>query len=178
MPENSPRASAQDVRTRTFSWHDPKLSVQPALSMSGLEFIRKVMNGEADLPPIMELVSFRFVKAEPGEVTCEFEPAEFHYNPIGAVHGGIACTLLDSAMSCSVYASLPAGMVFTTLHVDVSFVRPISLETGVMRCEGKVVHSGSRIATAEARLIDMSGKIYAHGTTTCLVFPTGATASK
>lgn len=160
-----------NARSRTITWANPRMLAGTARSMSGLEFMRKIMQGEVPLPPIMELIDFQFTRVEPGEITIEFEASEFHYNPIGMVHGGIACTLLDSAMSCAVYASLPTGMAFTTLQLNVNFIRTISLESGLLRCEGKVVHGGARTATAEARLVDTKGKLYAHSATTCLTTP-------
>jgi uncharacterized protein (TIGR00369 family) len=101
----------------------------------------------------------------------EFEPAEFHYNPIGVVHGAMAGMLLDSTMGCSVQSTLPAGVGYTTLEFKVNMVRPVTLKTGLMRAEGRVIHVGTRVATAEGKLIDAAGKIYAHATTTCLIFP-------
>jgi uncharacterized protein (TIGR00369 family) len=99
----------------------------------------------------------------------EVTPAEHHYNPIGVVHGGLAMTLLDSAMACSVQTQIPAGSGYTTLEVKINLVRAITSSTGKLRSIGKVLHAGNRIATAEGRLEDASGKLYAHGTTTCIV---------
>lgn len=160
-----------DNRTRTITWEDPRKLFAVARTMSGLEFTRQVMRGEVRLPPIMELVDFRFTRVEPGEIEIEMTPQEFHFNPIGAVHGGIACTLLDSAMSCAVYAALPAGTAFTTLQLNVNLVRSVTLDSGPLRAEGKVTHSGTRTATAQAQLLDMQGRLYAHSSTTCMVFP-------
>ncbi len=97
-------------------------------------------------------------------------PAEYHYNPIGAVHGGLARTLADSAMGCAVHTMLPAGVGYTTLEIKTNLLRPIAVETGRLLCEGKTIHVGGRIATAEARLTDEVGRLYAHATTTCMVF--------
>ena len=99
----------------------------------------------------------------------EVTPGEQQYNPIGVVHGGLALTLLDSAMACAVQTQLPPGSGYTTLEVKVNLVRAITTRTGKLRAIGKVLHSGSRIGTAEGRLEDLSGKLYAHGTTTCIV---------
>ncbi|MBC8075392.1 MAG: PaaI family thioesterase, partial [Chloroflexales bacterium] len=96
-------------------------------------------------------------------------PAEYHYNPIGSVHGGVAATLCDSAMACAIHTTLPAGVGYTTLELKVNFVRPITVQTGRVTCEGTLIHMGGRVATAEARLTDASGALYAHATTTCLV---------
>jgi uncharacterized protein (TIGR00369 family) len=160
-----------DNRTRTITWEDPRKLFGIASAMSGLELMRKMMEGEVRLPPIMELVDFRFRRVDPGEVDFVFTPQEFHFNPIGAVHGGVACTLLDSAMSCAVYAAIPQGTAFTTLQLNVNLIRSITLDSGELRCEGKVTHKGGRTATAEARMVDAGGRLYAHGTTTCMVFP-------
>jgi uncharacterized protein (TIGR00369 family) len=114
-------------------------------------------------------MGFRGVEAEPGRARFEMEPGLQHYNPIGSVHGGVALTLLDSAMGCAVHTVLERGVRYTTLEVKTNFVRPIAAETGVISCEGTVVHVGSRVATAEGRLTDAAGKLLAHGTTTCLI---------
>ena len=109
------------------------------------------------------------MEVEEGRALFVCTPAEYHYNPIGAVHGGLACTLLDSAMGCAVHTMLPAGVGYTTVELKVSFLRPITLKTGRLLCEGTIIHLGSRIATAEARLLDTSGKLYGHATTTCMI---------
>lgn len=158
------------ARTRTISWEDPRTLFGIARTMSGLDFMRKIMRGEVRLPPIMELIDFQFTRVEPGEVHIGFTPQEFHFNPIGAVHGGVACTLLDSAMSCAIYAAIPAGTAFTTLQLNVHLIRGIGLETGTMRCEGAVTHCGTRTGTAEAKLVDAKGRLYAHASTTCLIY--------
>jgi uncharacterized protein (TIGR00369 family) len=98
------------------------------------------------------------------------EPAEYHYNPIGLVHGGLACTLLDSAMGCAVHTTLPAGTGYTTLELKVNLIRPLTRETGRVLCEGTIIHVGGRTATAEARITDAAGALYAHATTTCMIF--------
>jgi uncharacterized protein (TIGR00369 family) len=138
---------------------------------SGLEFLQKIVNGELPQPPIAALLGFRVAKVERGFAMFEFEPAEFHYNPIGVVHGAMAGMLLDSTMGCSVQTTLPAGVGYTTLEFKVNMVRAVTVKTGPMRAEGRLIHAGSRVATAEGKLIDAGDKIYAHATTTCLIFP-------
>jgi uncharacterized protein (TIGR00369 family) len=115
--------------------------------MSGLEFLGAMQKGELPLPPICELVSFEPAEIEEGRVVFECTPAEYHYNPIGAVHGGLACTLFDSAMGCAVHTMLPAGVGYTTVELKVNFLRPIALQTGRLRCEGTTIHVGGHIAT-------------------------------
>lgn len=145
-----------------------------AQGMTGLEFMQAIVDGRLPSPPITETMGFQGGgTAEKGKVTFVGEPGEHLYNPIGSVHGGFAMTILDSAMGCAVHTTLAAGELYTTLEVKVNFVRPITLNTGPVRCEGIVVHRGGKIVTAEGRLIaERSGKLLAHGTTTCLVVKT------
>ena len=149
---------------------DPREVAARGLQLSGLAYIQAIFAGELPQPPIADLVGFRGVEAEPGRAVFELLPGPQHYNPIGSVHGGIALTLLDSAMGCAVHTLLEAGVGYTTLEVKTNFVRAITADTGLVRCEGVVIHRGSRIATAEGRLTDQGGKLLAHGTTTCLIF--------
>lgn len=140
------------------------------LELAGIDYVRAIFAGELPAPPIAELIGFRGVEAEPGRAVFEIVPGEQHYNPIGSVHGGVALTLLDSAMGCAIHTLLEAGVGYATLEVKANFVRPILAETGLVRCEGTVLHAGSRVATAEGRVTDEAGKLLAHGTTTCLIF--------
>jgi uncharacterized protein (TIGR00369 family) len=149
---------------------DPRDVATKGLALSGMEYIQAIFAGELPPPPIAQLMGFRGVSAEPGRAVFEMEPGPQHYNPIGSVHGGIALTLLDSAMGCAVHTLLERGVGYTTLEVKTNFVRPITVDTGLIRCEGVVIHRGSRIATAEGKLTDAEGKLLAHGTTTCLIF--------
>ncbi|HZS09950.1 MAG TPA: PaaI family thioesterase [Blastocatellia bacterium] len=157
------------ARKHTISWHDPLANAESRRRLSGLEAIQKMLAGELPPPPIAGLMNMNLVEAVEGNVVFTAEPAEFHYNPIGSVHGGFAATLLDSAMGCAVQTMLPAGVGWTTLELKVNYIRPMSMQTGLVRCEGRVIHSGGRVATAEGRIIDREGKLYAHGTTTCLI---------
>ncbi len=153
----------------TDSTADPREVAERGLELSGLDYIGAILNGGLPVPPIAELMGFRLVEAEPGRAVFEMEAGSEHYNPIGSVHGGVALTLLDSAMGCAVHTLLEAGVRYTTLEVKTNFVRPITVDTGTIRCEGTVLHKGSRIATAEGKLTDASGRLLAHGTTTCLI---------
>ena len=148
---------------------DPREVADRGRRLSGLDYIHAIVRGELPAPPISHLVGFRLVDAEPGRALFEMEPGPQHYNPIGSVHGGIALTLLDSAMGCAVHTLLDAGVGYTTIEVKTNFVRAITADTGVIRCEGTVIHKGSRVATAEGKLTDSAGKLLAHGTTTCLI---------
>jgi uncharacterized protein (TIGR00369 family) len=160
---------AAEPRTRTITWKDPMLSAGAARGASGIEFLQKVVSGEIPPPPISVLMNFSITKVEPGYALFECDPAEYHYNPIGVVHGGLAATLLDSCMSCAVQTTVPAGSAYTTLELKVHLVRAITSKTGHLRAEGRLIHGGSRMGTAEGKLIDKDGKLYAHGTTTCMI---------
>jgi len=138
--------------------------------VTGLEMMRALAAGELPGAPIAELLRFAPVEVEEGRVVFAATPGPEHYNPIGTVHGGLAATLLDSAMACAVHSTLPAGVAYTTLELKVNFTRPITSETGRILCEGTVVHRGGRVATAEGRVYaEEDGRLLAHGTTTCLI---------
>ena len=156
-------------RTRTYSWDDPFAGLGAARTMTGLEYLRAIARRELPAPPIAATLDFTIDAIEEGRVTFAIEPQEFHYNPIGVVHGGLAATLCDSAMGCAVHSTLPAGTAYTTLELKVNYIRALTKETGLIRCEGKTIAVGGRIATAEARMIDEAGTLYAHATTTCLI---------
>jgi uncharacterized protein (TIGR00369 family) len=156
-------------RSRTITWEDPRRSAQAAPVMSGLEYLQAMFRGDLPSPPIMALLSIEAELAEEGRVVFAVTPAEFHYNPIGTVHGGLAATICDSALGCAVHSTLPAGAGYTTLELKVNFVRPVTVDTGRLRCEGRIIQVGGRVATAEARVTDARGTLYAHATTTCLV---------
>jgi uncharacterized protein (TIGR00369 family) len=158
-------------RSRTYSWEDPIALRDAGAALSGLDYLNAVFGGRLPPPPIAATLDFTGAEVDEGRAVFVAEPGEFLYNPIGVVHGGFAMTILDSAMGCAVHSMLAAGEGYTSLETSVNFVRPITLKTGRVRCEGKVIHRGGRIATAEGRLIEQStGKLLAHGTTTCLVF--------
>jgi uncharacterized protein (TIGR00369 family) len=138
--------------------------------VTGLQVLQAIAAGELPGAPIAELLGFEPIEAEEGRVVFAAVPDHRHYNPIGTVHGGLAATLLDSAMGCAVHSTLPAGTGYTTLELKVNFTRPITTETGRILCEGTVVHRGGRVATAEGRVYAAAdGKLLAHGTTTCLI---------
>lgn len=158
------------VRSRTFTWQDPLPGAQAGARMSGMEYLRAMGRGELPYPPMMATLGMGVSEVEEGRVVFHADPAEYHYNPIGVVHGGLAATLADSAMGCAVHTLLPAGAGYTTLEIKVNFVRPLTRDTGRVFCEGRTVHLGGRVATAEARVTDAEGRLYAHATTTCMVF--------
>ena len=156
-------------RSLTVNWEDPIAAFAAGKALAGLDYMKEMIAGRIAPPPIAVLLGFTLTQVEPGQVVFECTPGERHYNPIGVVHGGLAMTLLDSAMGCCVQSRTPAGGGYTTLEAKTNLVRPITAETGPLRAVGKVVHAGKRVATAEARLQDPSGKLYAHATSTCIV---------
>ena len=153
-----------------MSWEDPRALAEAGRGLSGLEYLRKIAAGELPRPPMGELLDFGLAELGEGRAVFTVEPAEYHYNPIGVVHGGLAATLLDSAMGCAVHSTLPAGAGYTTLEIKVNFIRPMTAGTGPVRCEAEAVHVGGRTATASGRIVDAAGKLYAHATTTCMIF--------
>ncbi|RMF82542.1 MAG: PaaI family thioesterase [Chloroflexi bacterium] len=159
------------ARERTFTWQSTASSVEQLPNMSGLEFLHAIIAGDLPQPPMAYALNFYLAEAEPGKAVFIGEPGEFHYNPLGVVHGGFASTLLDSAMACACHTTLPQGIGFTTLELKINLVRAITVATGTLRAEGEALHTGKRVLTAAGKLIDADGKLYAHGTTTCLAFP-------
>jgi uncharacterized protein (TIGR00369 family) len=157
-------------RQRGYQWQDPAVSAGAAQAMAGLDFLRAIADGTLPAPPIARTLGFDVVAVEPGRVVFEFTPAEYHYNPIGSVHGGVYATMCDSACGCAVHSMLPAGAAYTSQDLTVKFLRPVTASTGALRCEGTVIHLGSRTALAQASLSDGGGRRYAHATSSCLIF--------
>jgi uncharacterized protein (TIGR00369 family) len=162
-------------RTRAFAWTDPTAIAERARRQGGLEFLRSIAGRDvAQAAPVAECLGFQLVEVEEGRVVFELAPAEWHYNPLGTVHGGVIATLCDSAAGAAVHSTLPMGCMYTTLEIKVAFLRALTSSRGGpdrVRCEGLVLARGRRVSTAEARLVDASGKLYAHATSTCLVLP-------
>jgi uncharacterized protein (TIGR00369 family) len=156
-------------RIRTYTWDDPAPSVEARRHVSGIEYLRGFLDGTFPPPPIAQTVGMRLVEVEEGRAVFEGEPAEYHYNPIGVVHGGLAATLLDSAMGCAVHSTLPANVTYTTIDIKVNYLRALTSATGIVRAEGQTIKVGGRVALAEGRITDAAGNLYAHGTTTCLI---------
>jgi len=165
-------------RSRTISWEDPVAAAGHRLDRSGLEHLRAMRDGELPPPPMAVLMGFELDAVGEGRAVFAVTPQEFHYNPIGVVHGGLAATLIDSATGCAVQSTLEPGVLYTSLEVKVNFARPITRDTGRIVCEGTVVHRGRTIATAEARVVAQdTGKLLAHGTATCLLMPANGAAA-
>jgi uncharacterized protein (TIGR00369 family) len=156
-------------RMRTVSWEDPLRGAAAGRELSGLEYLDALRAGRLPAPPIALLLGFELVEVKPGHAVFSVQPGEHHYNPIGVVHGGLLATVLDSAMGCAVHSTLPRGSGYTTLELNTHFVRAVTRETGRLRCEAEIVHGGGRVATAQGRVHDEGGRLYAHATTTCLI---------
>jgi uncharacterized protein (TIGR00369 family) len=137
--------------------------------LSGLDFFQRMAAGELKVPPMVATCGLRLVEAEHGRVVFVGIASEQFYNGFGIAHGGWAATMLDSALGCAINSTQPAGRIFTTIELKVNYTRPLSRDVGEVRCEGTVIHIGTRTATAEARIVDARGLLYAHGSTTCLV---------
>ena len=144
--------------------------------LSGLAYFRKMIAGELEPPPLIKLLGMQLAEADEGRVVFTATVRPEHYNGMGVAHGGFAATLLDSALGCCINTLMPPGRRFTTLELKINLTRPLTTEAGPLRCEAKVVHLGGRTATSEGRIVDSKGKLYAHGTTTCIVVeaPRGA----
>lgn len=140
--------------------------------LTGLELMQAMLAGQFPPPPISETLDFALISVAHGEAIFQGRPLKRHYNPLGGVHGGWFATLLDSALGCSVHTTMPVGRAYTTLEFKVNLVRGLSDKVPLVRAIGKVVHSGRQVATAEATLVGHDGKLYAHASTTCLVFET------
>jgi uncharacterized protein (TIGR00369 family) len=157
------------TRTRTITWHDPAEAAALSAGLSGLEILHRISSGLIPAPPAAALVGFEPSFVMPGRVVFAYEPREDHYNTLGAVHGGILTTVLDTVMGCAVSSKLEPGIAPVTIELKTSFVHPVTLDSGILRAEGVVVHPGSRVATAEARLEGEDGTLYAHASSTWLI---------
>lgn len=160
----------QAAQHKTISWVDPRPQAAEALTMSGIEYLQAMIDGKFPAPPIASHINLELVSVEPGIATMAATPDESHYNPIGSVHGGFAATLLDSVCGCAVQSTLPAGMAYTSLDLNVSFLRGMTSETGRVTAQGRVTKPGSRAAFVEADIKDGAGRLLATATSTCLVF--------
>jgi len=147
------------------------IAAETLKSYDGVGFLKAMIAGLVPQPPMCELLGFHLVDADVGRAVFEGQPGFHHYNPFGVVHGGLAATMLDSALGCAVHSTLPAGDGFTTLELKVNLVRAISKDTGLLRAEARILHRGRTVATGDADLKDAAGKLYAHASTTCMIFP-------
>jgi uncharacterized protein (TIGR00369 family) len=161
---------AGPIRSRTVEWHDPSVSAARAMELDGLTFLRALLAGEIPAAPIAALMNMHLVSVDPGTVTFTMVPDESQYNPIGGVHGGTMCTLLDSVVGCAVQTTLPAGVGYTSVEIKVSFMKAVTKASGTLTAVGKVTKGGRRIAFAEGEVRDARGALVATATSTLLVF--------
>lgn len=157
------------MRTRTITWTDPAAAQWRMTAEPGLTVLRRVIAGELPASPMAQLMGLTLVTVGDGSAVFTAVPAEYHYNPAGIAHGGFAATLLDSAMGCAVYTTMPPGENYTTIELKVNLMRPMTASTGEVRATGRVLHRGRRTIVADGRIEDAAGKLIAHATTTCLV---------
>lgn len=156
-------------RTRIVTWQDPAELRRAAHGLTGLELLHRIASRQLPPPPVADLVGFAPTFVAPGHVVFAYEPREEHYNALGTVHGGIVTTILDTAMSCAVHSELESGIAYATVELKTSFVRPVTLAAGRLRAEGRVVHGGRQVATAEAKLVDELGTLFATATSTNVI---------
>ena len=161
----------EEQRSRTVTWTDPMALAGRGREFAGLELMRAMIAGEIPGPPIASLMNMRAVSADEGTVTFTCEPDESAYNPLGMVHGGLVCTLLDTVLGCAVHTTLPKGVGYTSMEIKVSYLRPVYAGTGELTAVGTVTKPGRRAAFAEGTVHDAAGKLVATASSTLLVFP-------
>ncbi|OBB43241.1 PaaI family thioesterase [Mycobacterium sp. 852002-51961_SCH5331710] len=157
-------------RSRTVTWHSPGPGTAKGLSMAGIDYLRAMAEGELPPAPIGGLMQFDIAGVEPGRVEFTCVPDESAYNPIGAIHGGLICTLLDSVTGCAVHSTLPQGKGYTSVEIKVNYLKAVRLDSGVLTATGTVVKAGSRVGFAEGVVTDGSGAVVATASSTLLIF--------
>jgi len=158
-------------RTKTISWDDPQRNKRDAVSsISGLDYLKAIKEDKISPPPVANLVGYQICEVDNGYAAFELNPAEYHYNPFATVHGGILSTLLDTAMTASVLSTLPKGFSCTTIEIKVNFIKPVTADTGILKCEARPIHVGKKLATVEGKIKNKSGVLHAHGVSTCSIF--------
>ena len=169
----SPAEGWGEPRSRTVTWWDPQITARGMRDLGGVQFLQAMMEGRLPPPPINRLLRMTAVSVEEGTVEFRCLPDESAYNPIGLVHGGLVCTLLDSVVGCAVHTTLPAGMGYTSLEIKVSYLRPVRHGAGELTATGRIAKAGRRVAFADAEVRDQHGRLTATASGTCLVFPLG-----
>lgn len=165
----TPTATSGGARERTYTWSDPLRTAAAGAGLSGAEFFAAMTDGRVPWPPIMDTLGVDSFHLRDDAVEFRLTPREFHYNPIGSMHGGVFATLLDSACGCAVHVRLPAGVYYTSLDLSVKFLRPVSVETGQIVAAASVLHLGRRTALAQGSITDSAGRILATATSSCLI---------
>jgi uncharacterized protein (TIGR00369 family) len=164
-------SAVEQRRSRTFEWDDPQTALAERAGLSGIELMREIVAGTQPPPPIARLLEMEIVEVEHGRAVFALRPQEWMHNPIGSVHGGVAATILDSCMGCAVHTTLDAGVAYTTTDLQVRYLRSLHAGGGRVLAEGRVVHAGRRMATAEGRLYleGDEGMLFAHASTGCMI---------
>lgn len=163
-----------EPRSKTVQWHDPMITAAAGRPLSGIDFLRSIRDGVIPPPPIAVLFGMQIREVESGRVVFECEPDESAYNPSGVVHGGLVCTLADTVTGCAVHTTLEAGVAYTSIDINVSYLRPVTTTSGLLRATGRVTKPGRRVAFASAEIADQAGKIVATATSSLLVMETGS----
>ncbi len=156
-------------RERSYAWEDPTKLAGAGIQMAGLDYLRAMLHGELPLPPICATIGFRFVEFDEGRAVMELEPGEHQYNPLGTIHGSVIVALLDSVAGSAVHTTLPAGVGYTTVSLNTSFLRPVRADTGALRAEGTLLRAGRSLALSEAKLVDTDGAMYGHAISNCMI---------
>jgi uncharacterized protein (TIGR00369 family) len=164
-----PAPSWGAVRSRTIQWHDPLAARETFKALSGLEILEGMRAGRFPRPPMLAVFDIRPVEVATGLAVFECRPDESMYNPLGTVHGGVVCTLADTAGACAVHTTLPAGATYTSVDIAINYLRPVTVDSGVLRATGRIIKPGRRIAVAGVEVTDAAGKLVATASTTCLV---------
>jgi uncharacterized protein (TIGR00369 family) len=161
-----PRMETSGLHTHTFSWRDYKLTMAAARELSGRDYLEAMRRGEFPPPPFVEMLGFTLDEVGDGRVTFSFTPADFMHNGIGVLHGGVAASIFDTAAGCACLTVVPSNKVAVTMDLNVRYFKPLTIHSGVVRCEGQVIHAGRTTVTAEGRLFDASGRLCGHATST------------
>ena len=159
-------------RKLTISWDAPQLQEWSEGLVTGLDYLKELKNGRINPPPVGILVGYSICEVRFGYAAYELIPGEYHYNPFGTVHGGIISTLLDSTMTSAIITTLDKGKRCSTSDVKVNFIKPVTIETGPLKCEAEPIHVGNSLAISQGRVTDKDGQLYAHGVSTCMIIST------
>ena len=170
----SPPTEWGDPRSRSVTWYDPQVTANAGRGLSGLDFLGAIRDGRLPPPPIASSLGFSLVEIEEGVAVFECEPDESAYNPIGVVHGGLVCTLADSAAGCAVHSTLGPGQGYTSIDIAVSYLRPVTVDSGMLRAVGRVTKRGRRVAFAGVEVLDGTHSVVATATSSCLVIDSAA----
>jgi uncharacterized protein (TIGR00369 family) len=160
-----------EPRSKVVTWWDPAATVAGGAGLTGLEFMQAILEGRIPPAPMAQLLGMRPIQVETGLVRFDCTPDESVYNPIGIVHGGLVCTMLDSVAGCAVHTTLGAGTRYTSIDITVNYLRAVTVDSGTLVATGRVTKPGRRVALASAEVHDGAGKLVATATSNCLIMP-------